>query len=75
MALRNGVDVIGSEVVVRDTPDGFFDVISVVETLEYSGCTEAFADFLAQELREGRTLPREVRNVFETLREDPFLQP
>lgn len=57
MAIRNGVDVVESTVRTVREADGSYSVLSVVTTLEYTGASSVFAEFLASELREGRTFP------------------
>jgi hypothetical protein len=59
MATRNGADVIESKVEVRPDIYGSYTVVSVVTTIEYTGCSEEFAQFLAKQLRdEGITYPK-----------------
>ena len=58
-ARRNGADVVESTVEVRPDGHGSYNVVSVVTTLEYSGTSKDFAEFLARELRDkGVTYPR-----------------
>lgn len=56
MARRNGTDVVESTVEVRPDEHGAYNVVSVVTTLEYSGASKDFAEFLAGELRETGTI-------------------
>jgi hypothetical protein len=59
MATRNGHDIAESTVEVRPDKFGSFTVVSVVTTVEYTGCSEDFAQFLAKQLRdEGVTYPK-----------------
>jgi hypothetical protein len=59
MANRNGHDVVLSTVEVVKTDAGDYNVESTVTTLEYTGCSKDFAEFLAKELREtGTTYPK-----------------
>ena len=58
MARRNGADITESTVEVRPDGRGSFNVVSIVTTLEYTGCSSDFAEFLAAQLRdEGVTYP------------------
>jgi hypothetical protein len=57
MATRNGTDIVESTVEVRRTANGSYEVVSVVTTLEYTGCSKEFGEFLAEKLRNGETLP------------------
>lgn len=56
MAVRNGVDVTRSEVEVVPDGHGSYNVQSVVTTLEYSGASRDFAEFLAEQLRDHGTI-------------------
>ncbi len=59
MATRDGTDVVSSTVEVQPDGHGSYKVVSVVTTLEYTGCSKHFAEFLAKELREtGTTYPK-----------------
>lgn len=56
MAVRNGADVTESTVQVVPDGHGSYNVISTVTTLEYSGASLDFAEFLAKELWETGTI-------------------
>jgi len=59
MATRNGKDIVESTVEVWHDGRGAFNVVSKVVTLEYTGCSREFAQFLAHKLEnEGTVYPK-----------------